>query len=92
MALFVVRAAGVVGAPLALLRGDAALFDWLLLVVFHLHFALFVVLILAAVAAPAKLGGGVLALAVGLLLLVGVHFIAGFAPLFVVVEATARRL
>ena len=91
VALFVVRAAGVVGAPLALLRGDAALFDWLLLVAFHLHVASFVVLILAAVAAPAKLGGGVLALAVGLLLLVVVHFPADFVPRFAVVEATARR-
>ena len=91
MALFVVRAAGVVGAPLALLRGDAALFDWLLLVAFHLHVALLVVLILAAVAALAKLGGLVLAVALGLLLLEAVHFLVRIALVFAVVDATVPR-
>jgi hypothetical protein len=91
VALFVVRAAGVVGAPLGLLRGDAAFFDWLLLVAFHLHVASFVVLILAAVAALAKLGGLVLAVALGLLLLEAVHFLVRIALVFAVVDATAPR-
>jgi len=68
--------AGVVGAPLALLHGDVALFDLLLLVAVRLLVALlgFGVPVMVVVAVPAILVGDVLVLAVGLLLLVAVYF------------------
>lgn len=95
--------AAAVGAPLPILVGDAALFVWLLLLV-AAHLSVEVVAEATAHQQPvpgncrqkharrkhAKLGGGMLVLAVGLLLLVAVHFLADFAPLFVVVETTAH--
>ena len=62
----------------------------------HYNYVLFALFgfgvpVMPAVVALAILVGGLLVFFVALLLLVWVHFLADFAPPFVVVEATARR-